>query len=60
MTKLSRIHSEHRDAGALHALVNLFVSIDRTFVSPSGFDWKNLRMFLARGDAGRINEFANV
>ena len=36
------------------------VSIDRTFVSPSGFDWKNLRLFLARGDAGRINQFVSV
>ena len=37
MTKLSRIHSEHRDAGALHALVNLFGFVDsQTFLTKSG------------------------
>lgn len=36
------------------------VSIDRTFVSPSGFDWKNLRLFPARGNAGRANQFHGV
>ena len=37
MTKLSRIHAEHRDAGALHELVNLFGFVDsRTFLTKSG------------------------
>ena len=52
--------SSRRRCGITIKYIANDVSIDRSFVSPSGFDWKNLRMFLARGDPGRINEFANV
>ena len=37
MTKISRIQADHRDAGALHELVNLFGFVDsRTFLTKSG------------------------
>src|SRR5690606_528250 len=37
MTKLTRIRHDHRDAGALHELVNLFGFVDeRTFLTKSG------------------------
>lgn len=37
MTKLSRIRADHRDAGALHELVNLFGFVDEsTFLTKSG------------------------
>ena len=37
MTKLSRIRADHRDAGTLHELVNLFGFVDeRTFLTKSG------------------------
>jgi hypothetical protein len=49
---------EHRRCGITIKYIPTYVKIDRTFVSPSGFDWSGLRLFLARGKKGE-HEYAN-
>ena len=41
--------SDRRRCGITIKYVPTYVEIDRTFVSPSGFDWRGLQLFLARG-----------
>ena len=50
--------SDRRRCGITIKYVPTYVEIDRTFVSPSGFDWRGLQLFLARGKKGK-HEYAN-
>ena len=45
--------SSHRRCGITLKYISTHASIDRTFRSPSGFDWDGLRLYLARGNPGR-------
>ena len=50
--------SDRRRCGITIKYIPTYVEIDRTFVSPSGFDWRGLQLFLARGKKGK-HEYAN-
>ena len=41
--------SSRRRCGITIKYIPTYVKIDRTFRSPTGFDWKNIRVYLARG-----------
>ena len=45
--------SSRRRCGITLKYISTHAAIDRTFVSPSGFDWDGLRLYLARGNPGR-------
>ena len=44
--------SSRRRCGITLKYISTHVAIDRTFRSPSGFDWDGLRLYLARGNPG--------
>ena len=50
--------SDRRRCGITIKYIPTYVEIDHTFVSPSGFDWRGLQLFLARGKKGK-HEYAN-
>lgn len=50
--------SSRRRCGITLKYISTRAEIDRTFVSPSGFDWDGLRLYLARGNPGR-HSYAN-
>ena len=50
--------SSRRRCGITLKYISTRAAIDRTFVSPSGFDWDGLRLYLARGNPGR-HSYAN-
>ena len=45
--------SSRRRCGITLKYISTHAEIDRTFVSPSGFDWDGLRLYHARGNPGR-------
>lgn len=47
-----------RRCGITLKYISTHAGIDRTFRSPSGFDWGGLRLFLARGNPG-VNTYVN-
>jgi len=51
--------SRRRRCGITIKYIPTYVRIDRTFVSPTGFDWSGLRLYLARGRPGEHNEYFN-
>jgi phytanoyl-CoA hydroxylase len=51
-------HSPRRRCGITIKYVPTYIKIDRDYVSPSGFDWKNIRLYWARGEP-RDNVYAN-
>ena len=50
--------STRRRCGITLKYISTHARIDRTFRSPSGFDWGGLRLYLARGNPGR-HDYAN-
>lgn len=48
-------NSDHRRCGITIKYVSSRVTLDRGFVSPTGFDWRNLRLYHARGDRGALD-----
>ncbi len=50
--------SSRRRCGITLKYISTHAAIDRTFRSPSGFDWDGLRLYLARGNPGR-HPYAN-
>ena len=52
--------SQRRRCGITIKYIPTRVRIDRTFVSPTGFDWSGLRLYLARGSPGESNEYFNL
>ena len=52
--------SQRRRCGITIKYIPTHVRIDRTFVSPTGFDWSGLRLYLARGRPGESNEYFNL
>ena len=51
--------SNRRRCGITLKYIPTYVKIDRSFVSPTGFDWSGLRLYLARGRPGDVNDFIN-
>jgi ectoine hydroxylase-related dioxygenase (phytanoyl-CoA dioxygenase family) len=51
--------SQRRRCGITLKYIPTYVKLDRSFVSPSKFDWKGLRLYLARGKRG-VNEYWNA
>ncbi len=51
--------SQRRRCGITIKYIPTYVHIDRSYVSPTGFDWSGLRLFLARGCPGEINDFVH-
>ncbi len=49
--------SSRRRCGITLKYISTHAAIDRTFRSPSGFDWDGLRLYLARGNPG-LNTYA--
>ena len=50
--------SSRRRCGITLKYISTHARIDRTFRSPSGFDWDGLRLYLARGNPG-VNTYAD-
>jgi len=50
-------HSKHRRCGITIKYIPTHVRIDRTWVSPSNFDWRKLRLYLARGKGGAHEQY---
>lgn len=44
--------SSRRRCGITIKYIPTYVNIDRTWVSPTGFDWNGIRLYLARGRGG--------
>ena len=51
--------SHRRRCGITIKYIPTYVHIDRSFVSPTGFDWSGIRLYLARGRPGEMNDFVN-
>jgi len=52
-------HSSRRRCGITLKYIPTYVKIDRSFVAPTGFDWSGLRLYLARGHPGNVNDYVN-
>lgn len=48
-------HSTMRRCGITIKYVSTSVRLDRSFVSPTGFDWRGVRLYHARGARGRLD-----
>ena len=46
--------SPRRRCGITIKYVPTYVQLDRSYRAPTGFDWKNLRLYLARGNPGNF------
>jgi phytanoyl-CoA hydroxylase len=51
-------HSPRRRCGITIKYVPTYIHIDRDYVSPTKFDWRNINLFWARGEPGE-NTYAN-
>lgn len=47
--------SDRRRCGITIKYVSSRIALDRGFVSPTGFDWRNLRLYHARGERGALD-----
>jgi ectoine hydroxylase-related dioxygenase (phytanoyl-CoA dioxygenase family) len=52
--------SSRRRCGITIKYIPTHVRIDRSFVSPTGFDWGGVKLFLASGDPGTANRYENA
>lgn len=53
-------HSIRRRCGITIKYIPTYVEINRSYVSPTGFDWGSVRIYLARGNPGKDNQYVNV
>lgn len=52
--------SPRRRCGITIKYIPTYVRIDRSFVSATGFDWEGIQLYLASGNPGTTNHYANV
>lgn len=52
--------SSRRRCGITIKYIPTSVRINRSYVAPSGFNWQGLNLYLARGNPGKANHYANA